>query len=60
MIIKELRTQTGLSQTNFGKMLGGIPIRTIQDWEAGKRQPPEYVVELIKFRLKNDVQFKKE
>lgn len=24
-----------------------IPIRTIQDWEAGRRTPPEYVEKLV-------------
>lgn len=24
-----------------------VPVRTIQDWEGGKRQPPVYVEKLI-------------
>lgn len=57
--IKELRQSTGLSQTKFGQALGGIPLRTIQDWEGGKRTPPEWVVKLIDFRVQNDPQFKR-
>ena len=58
--IKELRASTGLSQTEFGKRLGGIPLRTIQDWEAGRRKCPDYVVELISFRVENDPKIGKE
>lgn len=58
--IKELRAETGLTQTEFGKRLGGIPIRTIQSWEAEVRTPPKWVLELITFKLENDESFKKE
>lgn len=44
--IKELRNMTGLSQTKFGDLYG-IPMRTIQSWEAGEREAPEYVVDLL-------------
>ena len=46
MRIKELRKQTGLSQTKFGELFG-IPLRTIQGWENEQRTPPEYVVKMI-------------
>ena len=52
--LKELRAKTGLSQTEFGKRLGGIPLRTLQNWESGERTPPEWVLELISFRVEND------
>lgn len=52
--IKEIRQSTGLSQTKFGEALYNIPMRTIQDWEQGKRQCPEYVAELIAFKVAND------
>ena len=53
MEIKEIRALTGLSQANFGKKYN-IPLRTIQDWEAGKRKPPIYVVELLEFKVRYD------
>lgn len=56
--IKELRQSTGLSQTRFGQLLGGIPLRTIQNWENGVRQCPEWVVELIAYRVENDAALK--
>lgn len=48
MTIKELRIGTGLSQTKFSEKYG-IPKRTIEDWESGKRTPPEYVVDMLTF-----------
>ena len=30
----------------------GIPIRTLEDWEAGRRTPPEYVPRLLAYMLK--------
>ena len=52
--LKEIRNRTGLSQTEFGKRLGGIPLRTIQNWENGVRVCPPYVIELIRYRVLHD------
>ena len=30
----------------------GIPVRTLEDWEAGRRRPPEYIPRLIAYQLK--------
>ena len=49
--IKELRKQTGLTQKVFAEHLG-IPLRTIEDWEAGRRTPPEYIPRMIAYQLK--------
>ncbi len=32
------RIKSGLSQTDFAKLLG-VSVRTLQDWEQGRRQP---------------------
>lgn len=53
--IKEWRTMLRLSQPKFGKLLGGIPQRTIQSWELGDRTPPEWVLNLIEYRLKREL-----
>lgn len=50
-IIKELRNQTGLNRKDFSAYIG-IPLRTIEDWEAGRRTPPEYIPRLIDYQLK--------
>lgn len=49
--IKELRIQTGLNRKEFSEHIG-IPLRTIEDWEAGRRTPPEYIPKLIDYQLK--------
>ena len=50
-IIKELRENIGLSRKEFSKHVD-IPVRTIEDWEAGRRTPPEYIPRLIAYQLK--------
>lgn len=44
--IKQLRKSTGLSQTKFGELFG-IPMRTIQNWETGEREPANYIVNMM-------------
>jgi DNA-binding transcriptional regulator YiaG len=53
MKIKEMRKATHLTQTEFGNYFN-IPMRTIQDWEAEKHKCPEYVLELIEYKLVNE------
>lgn len=52
MTIRELRDTTGLSQSKFTALFH-IPVSTLQDWEHGRRKPPEYVVFMISELLKN-------
>ena len=49
--IRKIREQTGLSRKDFSMHIG-IPLRTIEDWEAGRRRPPEYIPRLIEYQLK--------
>lgn len=58
--IREIRKSTGLSQTEFGKRLGGIPLRSIQNWENGVSACPDYVVALIAFRVQHDPALRKD
>ncbi len=43
MTIKEIVASTGLSQRAFAERFH-VPLRTLEDWLAGKRNPPEYVI----------------
>jgi putative transcriptional regulator len=36
--VSEIREKTGLSQSRFAALLG-VSIRTLQDWEQGRRAP---------------------
>lgn len=44
--LKELRKELGLSQAKFAEKFG-IPLRTIQDWEYGKREVRSYIVNML-------------
>ena len=37
----------------------GIPLRTMEDWEAGRRRPPEYIPRLMSYQLKYEELIKK-
>lgn len=50
MKIKEMRKKLGFSQKKVSELLG-IPVRTLQGWEAGERVPPEYVERLVVEKL---------
>lgn len=50
-IIRELRESIGLTRKDFSEYIG-IPVRTLEDWEAGRRTPPEYIPRLISYQLK--------
>ncbi len=36
--VGEIRRKTGLSQARFAELLG-VSVRTLQDWEQGRRAP---------------------
>ena len=44
--IKAICEKYGLSQTALAKRFD-IPLRTVQDWYAGRRVPPLYVSSMI-------------
>lgn len=46
MTIKEARIRACMTQKQLSEMLG-IPSRTIEDWEAGRRKPSDYVEKLV-------------
>ena len=46
MTIKEARESIGMSRAEMSRVFE-IPIRTLEDWDNGKRTPPPYVEKLI-------------
>ena len=44
MSIKELRNQTGLSQSEFAKKFH-LNKGTLANWEQGFRNPPDYIID---------------
>lgn len=45
--MKEFRQSTGMSQSEFAAYFG-LPVRTLQDWEQGRHEPPAYLLDLLK------------
>lgn len=51
--IKRMRLYLKMTQEEFSNAYG-IPVRTLQQWESGRRNPPEYVVNLLERAVKED------
>ena len=49
--LKKIRAQTGLNRREFAVYFE-IPLRTVEDWEAGKRKMPEYLLRLIYYKVR--------
>jgi putative transcriptional regulator len=45
--VVEARVKSGLSQARFAEMLG-VSVRTLQDWEQGRREPSGAAKSLIR------------
>ena len=51
--IRDLREYKGMNRKEFS-IYTGIPVRTLEDWEAGRRTPPEYIPRLLSYQVKYD------
>lgn len=49
--IKQMRNSMGMNRREFSEHFG-IPVRTIEDWEAGRRNPPSYLPRLMEYQIK--------
>ena len=45
-----VRERSGMNRKDFSDWLG-IPYRTMQEWELGRRVMPEYVLRLIAYKV---------
>ena len=50
--VGETRARTGLSQARFAQLLG-VSVRTLQDWEQGRRAPSGAARTLLLIAAKN-------
>lgn len=46
----KVRNDAGMNRKDFSEWLG-IPYRTMQDWERGISQVPEYVLRLVAYKV---------
>lgn len=53
MTIKEIRQKLNVSQKVFAEYCN-IPLGTLQHWEQEYRKPPDYVVQLILDKIRQD------
>lgn len=42
-VLKKTRADLGMNRTEFSHYIK-IPLRTLEEWEAGRRQMPDYVL----------------
>ena len=49
--LKGIREMLDMNRTEFSRYMD-IPLRTLEEWEAGRRQMPEYVLRLIAYYVK--------
>jgi putative transcriptional regulator len=50
--VSSVREKTGLSQTRFAELLG-VSVRTLQEWEQGRRAPSGAARTLLLIAAKN-------
>ena len=49
--LKKIREELGMNRTEFSYYVG-IPLRSLEEWEAGRRKMPDYVLHLITYYTK--------
>ena len=50
--VSSIRERTGLSQSRFAQLLG-VSVRTLQEWEQGRREPSGAARTLLLIAAKN-------
>lgn len=50
---KELREQSGMNKAKFAEYFE-IPYRTVQNWEAGVNKCPDYLLNLMEYKLTHE------
>ena len=51
--LKQIREDLGMNRTEFSLYME-IPLRTLEEWEAGRRKMPDYVLRLIAYYTKTE------
>lgn len=53
MTFADILSNYGLSMAEINRRYH-IPTRTMQDWKAERREAPDYVLELLDYRIKHE------
>lgn len=51
----EIRAIIGISRAEFSRRYG-IPVRTLEDWDYGKRKPPEWLLRILERVVREDAE----
>ena len=51
---ERIRKLLGISRAEFSRRYH-IPVRTLEDWDAGLKKPPVYVMELLERAVLDDI-----
>lgn len=54
MTFSEVRRSSGMNKSQFANFLN-IPLRTIQNWESGDRECKDWLLDLIKYKVDNEI-----
>ena len=49
--LKMIRSELGLTRKAFSEFIG-IPLRNLEEWEAGRRKMPEYLLRMMIYYIK--------
>ena len=49
--LRKIREDLGLSRKAFSEYLG-MPLRNLEEWQAGRRKMPEYLLRMIIYYIK--------
>lgn len=49
--LKGIRASLGLTRKAFSEYIG-IPLRNLEEWEAGRRKMPEYLLRMLIYHVK--------
>lgn len=55
MTFKEVFELSGMTYTEFSRFFK-IPYRTLMNWSSGSRNCPQYVLDLMEYKLKKEAE----
>ena len=49
----DLRRETGMTRKEFSEYMD-IPLRNLEEWEAGRRKMPDYLLRLLAYYIRTE------
>lgn len=57
--LRKMRDDLSLNRREFAESFG-IPLRTMEDWETGRRKMPDYLLRLMEYKLRMEEHWREE